>query len=408
MVDYKLPNSRMKDALAGVGIREIVSKAEAMERCGGYKKLPAYGFSNKVIHLEIGRPDYDSPACAKKTAVEALERGAVHYTDMSGTPELRHAIADSFQRDFGMEVDANGEVVVTVGAIEALATTLFTILEPGDEVIVPSPFFPAYSVQIALAGGVLKEAPCRFEDGFHIDLTAIESAVTERTRMILLNTPNNPTGATARREELEVIAYLAHKHDLLVVSDECYEKFLYEGRHISIASLPGMRERVIIIGAASKTFSMTGWRVGWLILPPEIQPYAAKCHQNLTTCAVSFAQAGVAEALKNAHSDVTRMIDGYRERRDFFVERLKGVPGMEVYLPEGAFYVFPRVSGLTERFAVTTVELAAWLLEEAGVATVPGDVFHAPGDFLRMAYCRSSEELAEAAYRMKAAIQRIW
>jgi aspartate aminotransferase/aminotransferase len=239
-------------------------------------------------------------------------------------------------------------------------------------------------------------------------VAAVEEAVTSKTRVILINTPNNPTGAVASREDLEAIGALARERDLLVVSDECYEKFLYEGSHVSIASLPGMRQRSIVIGAASKTFSMTGWRVGWLILPPEVKPYVAKCHQHLTTCAASFAQAGVTEALKNADGDVARMIEGYRERRDFFVAQLRGVPGLELHMPQGAFYVFPRVSCLTERFGVNEAELAAWLLDEAGVATVPGGVFHSGGDFLRMAYCRPLEELTEAAARMKEALKRIW
>ncbi|MDR1977861.1 MAG: pyridoxal phosphate-dependent aminotransferase [Synergistaceae bacterium] len=392
-IDYRLPSSRMKDAMGGGGIREIVTKAEALERLG-----------RKIIHLEIGRPDYDSPACAKAGVIEALERGDVHYTETAGTSELRRAIADA-ERDAGMDVDADREVVVTAGAIEALATVFLTILEPGDEVIVPTPFFPAYSVQIAMAGGLLRQVPCRFETGFRPDAGDIEAAITPRTRMILINTPNNPTGAVMGRGELEDVAALARKHDLLVVSDECYEKFSYEGQHVSIASLPEMRERTIVVNAASKTFSMTGWRVGWLILPPGIKPYAAKCHQHLTSCVTSFAQAGVASALRGAGGDVKRMIEGYRERRDFLVGRLKNIRGFEVRIPEGAFYVFPRVSALMRRLGLDVPGLAAWLLEKAGVAVVPGDAFCARGDFLRMAYCRPLEELAEATERIDQAIQ---
>jgi aspartate aminotransferase/aminotransferase len=204
-----------------------------------------------------------------------------------------------------------------------------------------------------------------------------------------------------RREELEGIAAIAQKHDLLIVSDECYEKFSYESRHVSIASLSGMGERTIVVNAASKTFSMTGWRVGWLILPPVIKPYAAKCHQHLTTCAVSFAQAGVASALRGADEDVKRMIADYKARRDFFVGRLKNIPGFEVHVPQGAFYAFPKVSKLTQRLNLSVEALAERILEEAGVAVVPGVAFHAQGDFLRLAYCRPLEELAEAAQRME-------
>ena len=395
MVDYRLPSSRMSAALQVGGIREIASKAEALERAG-----------KKVIHLEIGRPDYDSPICAKEAAKRALDEGRVHYTDMAGMPELRLAIADATKRDCGMDVDAEREIVVTAGAIEALATVLFTILEPGDEVVVPAPFFPAYPIQIALANGVIREVPCRFEEGFRLNAADLEAAVTPRTRLLLINTPNNPSGAVMGRKELEDIAAVAKKHDLLVVSDECYEKFLYEGEHISIASLPGMRERTIVVSAASKTFSMTGWRVGWIIMPPAIKPYAAKCHQHLTTCAASFAQAGVAEALRSAGDDVRRMIVGYKERRDAIVSRLQKIEGFEVHMPQGAFYAFPRVSNLISRLGMTETELAAWLLDDAGVATVPGGAFHANGKFLRMAYCRPLEEIREAMDRIEAAVKK--
>ncbi|MDR3265118.1 MAG: aminotransferase class I/II-fold pyridoxal phosphate-dependent enzyme, partial [Synergistaceae bacterium] len=192
MVDYRLPNARLKDALRVAGIREILTRAETLERSG-----------RKVIHLEIGRPDYDSPACAKNAAIEALERGDVHYTDMSGTIELRRAIADAVKRDSGMEFDAEREIVVVAGTMEALATALFTFLEPGDEVIVPTPFFPAYSLQVTMANGIPKEVPCRFENDlkkgggrfFRLDAADLEAAITPKTRMILINTPNNPTGA---------------------------------------------------------------------------------------------------------------------------------------------------------------------------------------------------------------------
>ncbi len=393
MINYHLPNFRMKDALQVGGIREIVTRAEGLERQG-----------KKIVHLEIGRPDYDSPRCAKDAAIKALEEGQVHYTDMAGTPDLRRAIAQAIKRDGGMDVDADREIVVTAGAIEALATVLFTVLEPGDEVIVPTPFFPAYSIQIALADGILQTVPCRFENEFKLKVEDLEAAITPRTRLLLLNSPNNPSGAVMTRKDLMDIARLARERDLLVVSDECYEKFLYEGEHVSIASLPGMRERTLVISAASKTFSMTGWRVGWIVMPPEIKPYAAKCHQHLTTCVTSFAQAGVAEALRNAGEDVKNMVSGYRERRDFLIGRLKNIEGFDVRTPQGAFYAFPSVSKLTRRMGMNTTELAAWLLEEAGVATVPGDAFRAEGEFLRMAYCRPLGELAEAMDRIEAAV----
>ncbi|MDR1732336.1 MAG: pyridoxal phosphate-dependent aminotransferase [Synergistaceae bacterium] len=393
-MNYRLPVARMEAAMRGGGIREIMNRAGALERAG-----------KKIVHLEVGRPDYDSPACAKEAVKKALDAGLVHYTDTAGIASLRRALSKALKRDQSLDIDPDREILVTVGACEALAVTFFTFLEPGDEVIVPTPFFPAYADQIALAEGVLREVPCRFENEFRLAASDIEKAITPKTRLLLINTPNNPTGAVLRKNDLEEIAELARKHDLLVVSDECYEKFLYEGEHVSILSLPEMRERTILISAASKTFSMTGWRVGWIVLPPEVRPYAAKNHQNLTSCATAFAQAGVAEALENAGEDVKRMIEGYRERRDALIGRLRGIDGFETHMPGGAFYAFPRVEKLLTRFRMTTAELAGWLLEEAGVATVPGEAFHAEGAFLRMAYCRPLEEIHEAMDRVENAVR---
>ena len=313
-MNYGLPVEKMKNMNFGGGIREILAQADEMERAG-----------RSVLHLEIGRPDFDSPESAKKAAIRALESGDVHYTDMSGTPEIRGEIAAKFKRDAGMDVDADREVVVTAGAVEAIATTMMTLLNPGDEVIVPSPYFPVYDDVIKMAGGVLRPVPCKIENGFRPAPENIEQAITPRTRIIMINSPNNPTGATSTRSELEAIADLAKSNGLLVVSDECYEKFAYDEStpHISIASVPGMKERTFTLSAASKTFSMTGWRVGWLVIPAETKPFIMKCHQGLTTCANSFAQAGVAEALRSAWPDVERMITEYKARRDLMVDALQ-------------------------------------------------------------------------------------
>ena len=375
------------------GIREIAARAEAMEREG-----------RNVIHLEIGRPDYDSPLCAKQAAAQALEEGRVHYTENAGLPELRGVIAQDRNHRYGTDTDGSA-IIVTTGATEALAVAFLTLLEPGDEVIVPAPFFPAYSLQAPLAGGAARELPCRFENGFRPDPAALEAAVTPRTKMLLLNSPNNPTGTVLSRAELEAVADIARRHNLWVLSDECYERFLYEGEPLTVSALPGMAERTVVVSAASKTFSMTGWRIGWLVAPPQIFPYLNRCHQHLTTCAASFAQAGAAEALSSAEGDVRRMIEGYRERRDVFTESLRRVEGFDLHTPQGAFYVFPSVKRLTEAWGMTASELAAWLLEEAGVAAVPGDPFRADGEFLRMAFCRPVDELTEAARRIERAVR---
>ncbi|MBL3592640.1 MAG: pyridoxal phosphate-dependent aminotransferase [Synergistaceae bacterium] len=387
----RFPNSRMAHVPLAGGIREILGLAEELERQG-----------RSIVHMEIGRPDFDSPLMAKEGAKAALDAGNVHYTDMAGDRDLRRAIAEKYGREQGLAVDADRQVLVTVGAMEAILVVLLTLLEPGDEVIVPAPFFPAYSDQIALAGARQVTVPCPMEKGFRLQVDDLRRAVTERTRLILLNSPNNPSGAVLAEEDLAAIAELAREKDLWVLSDECYEKFLYEGRHRTIAALPGMAERTVIASSASKTWSMTGWRVGWLVMPKEMTPYAVKCHQNVTSCAASFAQAGVALALREADDDVASMIDEYRRRRDLVVRYLKETPGIESVVPEGAFYAFPNIAKL----GMTALDFCMHLLREKGVSIVPGDVFGSPG-FVRIAYCRSYGEIEEGMRRIGEAVREL-
>lgn len=387
----RFPNSRMSAIPLAGGIREILSRADELERQG-----------RSIIHMEIGRPDFDSPECAKAGARAALDAGDVHYTDMSGTLELRQAIARKYRKENGMDVDADRNIVVTAGAIEALMITFLSALEPGDEVIIPSPFFPAYADQVALANARLINVPCRMENGFRLRIEDLEAAVTPRTKMLLLNTPNNPSGAVLTRQDLEAIAALAQERDFWVISDECYEKFLYDGEHTSIASLPGMAEWTVTIAAASKTWSMTGWRVGWAIMPEQMKPYAAKCHQNLSTCANSFAQAGVVRAFEEADGNVRTMIAEYGRRRDMVFGYLERMEGIETVRPNGAFYAFPSI----RKLGMKPMEFCSFLLEEEGVSTVPGDLFGTEG-CIRLAYCRSYEYIEEGMRRLERAVARI-
>lgn len=387
----RFPNSRMASIPLAGGIREILSRADELERQG-----------RSVIHMEIGRPDFDSPECAKAGARAALDAGDVHYTDMSGTLELRDAIAQKYRAENGMDVDPDRNVVVTAGAIEALMVTFLTALEPGDEVIIPSPFFPAYADQVALANARLVNVPCRMENGFRLRVEDLEAALTSRTKMVLLNTPNNPSGAVLTRQDLEAIAELARERNFWVISDECYEKFLYDGGHTSIASLPGMAERTVTIAAASKTWSMTGWRVGWAIMPEEMKRYAAKCHQNLTTCCNAFAQAGVVQAFHGAGEDVQAMIAEYRLRRDMVFDYLERMEGIDVVKPDGAFYAFPSI----RKLGMKPMEFCSYLLEEEGVSAVPGDFFGIEG-FIRLAYCRSYDYIEEGMRRLGRAVSKV-
>lgn len=393
-MNFKFPVERMKELNFEGGIREILVQADEMARAG-----------RSVLHLEIGRPDFDSPECAKRAAIKAIESGDVHYTDMAGTLELRGEIAAKFKRDAGMDVDPENEVVATGGAVEALASAFLTILNPGDEVIVPIPYFPVYDDLIKLVGGVIRGVRCKIENGFRPDPADIERAINPRTRVIMINSPNNPTGAASTREELEAVASLAKSHDLLVLSDECYEKFAYDEKfpHISIASLPGMKERTFTVSAASKTFSMTGWRVGWLVIPPGTKKFIMKCHQGICTCANSFAQAGVAEALRSAWPDVEKMITEYKTRRDLMIDMLSKMDGIEAPKPNGAFYAFPRIAAL----GLPSKEFCARLLSETGVATVPGQPFGAEDGYMRLTYCRPQSEIKEALNRMGDFVSRL-
>lgn len=385
------PNKRMTSIIMSGGIREILARAEELEKEG-----------RSIIHMEIGRPDLDSPNCAKNAAVNAVQQGNVHYTDMSGTYELRCAIANKYRSEQNMNVDPDKHVVVTCGATEALTATFLTLLDPDDEVIVLAPYFSGYADELAIANGKLVSIPTKMDDGFRLPFEALKNAISNKTKAILLNSPNNPSGAVLVRDDLEKIASIAIEHDIWVISDECYEKFLYDGEHISIATLKGMQERTVTISAASKTWSMTGWRVGWVIAPDIMRPYINKCHQNLTACANSFAQAGVVEAFMHAEADVEKMVVEYRRRRDMVVSWLKKIHGFDAITPSGAFYAFPRINnmlGMKDGFS-----FCSWLLEEAGVSTAPGEIFGMPGH-IRLAYCQSYEDIEEGMRRIKKAVE---
>ena len=386
----KLPNEKLQAIKMGGGIRDVMDLATRLEKGG-----------KTIYHLEIGRPDFDSPQVAKDAAIKAIEDGFVHYADMRGVEELRAAISEKIKADNAMDVKPEN-ILVTVGAASALSTTFLTILNRGDEVIVPTPCYLAYPALCEMSGAKMVPVACRFENGFQLDPRDLEKAITPATRMILLNSPNNPSGAAIRRDVLEKIAEIAVKNDLIVVSDECYERFFYEGEHVSIGSLPGMDERTVTICASSKTHSMTGWRVGYMAMPEWITPHANRTHLYLNTSPTTFAQYGYTAALKHAEPEVVKMVGEYRERRDLVVGCLKEMKGLEVAVPEGAFYVFPRIA----KTGKTDVEFCSYILEEAGVAIVPGEAFEAPG-FVRIAYCRSKDYLREAMERMKRAVEKL-
>ena len=385
-----LPNDKFTNVKMSGGIRDVVDLANKLEKTG-----------KKIYHLEIGRPDFDSPAVAKEAAKKALDEGLVHYADMRGVEDLRIALSEKLKKENGMDT-APEDILVTVGAQAAIMATMLAVLNAGDEVIIPTPCFASYHSQCCVAGAVLVPAPCRIENGFILKASDLESKITDRTRMILLNTPNNPTGAVITRDEIEKIADIAIKNDLLILSDECYERFLYSGEHVSIGSLPGMSERTVTVGAASKTYSMTGWRVGFMAMPSWLTPYANRAHLNMNTCVTTFVQYGYAQALRCAEDDVRTMIQEYKERRDLVADYLKQMKSLDFIIPDGAFYFFPSVV----RTGLSATEFCNYMLEEAGIALVPGEAFEMPG-FVRLAYCRSKDYLANAMESMKAALYKL-
>ncbi|MDL2263903.1 pyridoxal phosphate-dependent aminotransferase [Synergistaceae bacterium OttesenSCG-928-I11] len=390
MEKIKLPNQRFAGIKLGGGIRDIVDLANRIEAGG-----------KKVYHLEIGRPDFDSPAVAKEAAARAMNEGKVHYADMRGEPILREALSRKLKRENAMDVPP-ADILVTVGAQAALMTALMTTLDEGDEVIVPTPCFGAYVSQCRILGLEIVPVRCSIENDFILRASDIAPLITPRTRALVVNTPNNPTGAAIPRDELEKIAKLAVDNDLLVISDECYERFLYAGAYTSIASLPGMADRTATVGAASKTYSMTGWRIGYLAMPSWMTAYANRAHLAMNTCVATFPQYGYATALDEAEADVQAMIREYRERRDLVAEHLKGMKGLDFVVPEGAFYIFPSIG----KTGMSATEFCSYMLNEAGVALVPGEAFEAPG-FVRIAYCKPKAYLAEAMESMKRALEKI-
>lgn len=381
-------NDHMKAMDMSGGLYEIFQKALEMEANG-----------ESIIHMEIGKPDYDSPQLAKDAAISALNDGFVHYTAMAGIPQLREAIRQKEQRDNGIDFDPASEIIVTAGACEAIMAFMLTALNPGDEIIIPGPYFSAYTDAAQIAGVSIKEVPLRFENEFELKADDVIAAFSEKTKAILINTPHNPTGAVTGAEELKKIAAFAIEKDVFVVSDETYDQFLFDGKHVSISTFPGMKERTVIINSTSKTFSMTGWRVGYAIGPKELMRYMNKVHQNMSTCATSFVQVGAAEAFLNGKSFTRSMVEEFRVRRDLVANGLAKIRGIDFVMPKGAFYILPRI----EKLGIPAAEFCTRLLEETGVATVPGTAFGKAGEgFIRLSYACSREQIIEAMKRMKA------
>lgn len=355
-----------------------------------------------VISLGVGEPDFVTPWRIREAAIYSLERGCTQYTSNWGLLELRQEIARLLERRYGVEYRPEGEVLVTVGVSEGLDLALRALLNPGDEVLIPEPCYVSYRPCTLFAGGV--PVPVRSTDaaGFRVSVDALEAAITPRTRAVLLNFPNNPTGATLRRADLERLAALAERHDLVVISDEIYAELTYDGSHVSFAAQPGMQSRTILLNGFSKAFAMTGWRLAYAAGPPDLIAAMTKIHQYTMLCAPITSQKAALEACRAAEPDVEAMVAEYDERRRFFVAGLHAI-GLECRLPEGAFYAFPSVRGT----GLDSEQFAEGLLREERVAVVPGTAFGEGGEgHVRCSYASSLESLREALVRMERFLTR--
>jgi aspartate/methionine/tyrosine aminotransferase len=364
----------------------VSARARAMEADG-----------RSIIHLQIGEPDFDTPAHVREAAKQALDEGATHYAPFPGIPELRRAIAADVGRRKGVAADPS-QVFVTVGGKGVMLYAILGLVDPGDEVIVPDPGYPIYESLTRFVGATPVPLPITMANDFRVDVDELASLITPRTRVLFVNSPANPTGGVLTRGDLERIAALAIEHDLWVVTDEIYGRILYDGHeHVSLASLPGMAERTIILDGFSKTFAMTGWRLGYAVVPESLIPTYGQLVINTISCAPTFAQVGAVAALEGPQDDVEAMVVEFKARRDLVVAGLNDIPGIRCATPVGAFYAFPDVSGT----GLTGAEMAERLLQEAGVCVLAGTAFGGVGvDHVRISYANSRENLTEALGRI--------
>lgn len=356
-----------------------------------------------AISLGVGEPDFDTPWHIRDEGIYSLERGKTHYTSNAGLMELREEICRYLYRRQGLSYDPVKEVLVTVGGSEAIDIGLRAMCNPGDEVLIPQPSYVSYEPCAVLAGAKPVIINLKAENEFRLTAQELEDAITEKTKILILPFPNNPTGAIMEKKDLEAIAEVILKHDIFVMSDEIYSELTYKDKHVSIAELPGMQERTILINGFSKAYAMTGWRLGYACGPREIIQQMTKIHQFAIMCAPTTSQCAAVEALKNGDGDVEQMRTAYNQRRRYLMNAFREM-GLECFEPYGAFYVFPCI----KEFGLTSDEFAERLLKEEKLAVVPGTAFGDCGEgFLRISYAYSLERLKEALSRMDRFIQRL-
>ena len=371
---------------------EVLMKARALEAQG-----------REVVHLEIGEPDFDTPSNIVEAGIKALREGQTHYTPSAGIPQLREAIAEEISATRGIEVNSD-QVVVTPGGKPIMFFTILALCEQGDEVIYPNPGFPIYESMINFTGATPVPVPLLMEKDFRFDIEEFKGLVSPRTKMIILNSPHNPTGGVLTEEDLAAIAEAAIENDALVLSDEIYSRMVYEGEFASITQFPGMEERTIILDGFSKTYAMTGWRLGYGVMPAWLAAQVSNLMVNSNSCTAAFSQWAAVEALRGPQDEPRKMVEAFRQRRDVIVDGLNQIPGFRCLRPKGAFYVFPNIEGTGK----SSQEMEDFLLNEAGVATLAGTSFGEYGEgFVRFSYANSVENIKKALERIGEAVARL-
>jgi aspartate aminotransferase len=382
---YELQLARRMSRLGTETAFEVLNKARALERQG-----------KSIIHLEIGEPDFDTPANVVEAAVDALHKGWTHYGPSAGLPELRQTIADYVSRTRGVKVTPE-EVVVVPGGKPIIFFTILTLIDEGDEVIYPNPGFPIYESMINYVGGRAVPIQLREERDFSLNVDELAALITDRTKLIILNSPQNPTGGVMQRKDVEQVAKVIGDRNILVLSDEIYSRLLFEGEHFSIMSVPGMQERTILLDGFSKTYAMTGWRMGYGVMRADLAAHITRLMTNSNSCTASFTQVAGIEALRGDQSSVDHMCAEFKRRRDVFVAGLNKIKGFSCRMPKGAFYVFPNIT----KTGWKSKPLADALLEQAGVAALSGTAFGAFGEgYLRFSVANSLENLQQALDRI--------
>ena len=355
-----------------------------------------------VISLGVGEPDFRTPWTIRSAAISTLERQAIFYGANSGLLQLREEISHFMQRKYKLNYCPENELLVTIGGSEAVDLTFRTLLNPGDEVLITEPCFVCYAPLVSMADGVPVSLPTKEENEFRLTAEELKAKITPKTKLLMLSYPNNPTGAIMRREDYEAIAEVLRGTDIMVLSDEIYSEMTYGTKHVSIAELDGMRERTVVVNGFSKTFAMTGWRLGWMAAPPEIIAQARKIHQYAIMCAPMVSQRAAIEALKHCDADCAHMIEEYDHRRRFLLERFSQM-GLRCFPAQGAFYLFPSI----ESSGLSSEEFCERLLQEEKVAVVPGSAFGESGkNNIRISYAYSLKHLTEAANRIERFLQK--